>query len=66
MNELFMNFNSMAKILFVGHASSQADFSFQQFFDLTEAADLLKSQRNLKGTSTIYMLSQLFVGKGHN
>lgn len=42
MNELFMNFNSMAKILFVGHASAQTDFSYQQFFDLTAAADLLK------------------------
>lgn len=41
MNELFMNFNSMAKVLVVGYASSLADFSYQQFFDLTAAAELL-------------------------
>ena len=27
-NDLFFNFNSMAKILFVGHASAQLDFSY--------------------------------------
>ena len=27
-NDLFFNFNSMAKILFVGHASAQSDFSY--------------------------------------
>lgn len=53
---MFMNFNSMAKILFVGHASAQTDFSYQQFFDLTAAAELLNNQRNFKGTGIIYMI----------
>lgn len=41
-NDLFFNFNSMAKILFVGHASAQSDFSYQAFFNLHAAAELFK------------------------
>lgn len=55
-NDLFFNFNSMAKILFVGHASAQSDFSYQAFFNLHAAAELLTGQRNLRGAGTCYMI----------
>ena len=46
----------MARILFVGHASTQSDFSYQAFFDLQATAELLLKQRNLRGAGTCYMI----------
>ena len=45
-NELFINFNKYARILFVGHESSLSAFSYQAFFNLTAAAELLQEQNN--------------------
>ena len=55
-NELFINFNSMARILFVGHASTQSDFSYQAFFNLQATAELMQGQRNWRGAGTCFMI----------
>ena len=58
-NELFKAFHSMAKILFVGHASSQSDFSYQAFLNLHSAAELLQNRGNLTGAGACYMIIAL-------
>ena len=55
-NDLFIKFNSVAKILFVGHASAQSDFSYQSFFNLHAAADVFKGQNNKRGAGSCYMI----------
>ena len=55
-NDLFKAFHAMAKILFVGHASSQSDFSYQAFFNLHSAAELLQNRGNLTGAGACYMI----------
>lgn len=46
----------MAKILYVGQASSQMEFSYQAFFDLHAAAELLKSAENMRGCGACFMI----------
>ena len=55
-NELFFRFNQMAKILFVGRASSQLEFSYQAFFDLLTAAETLQQYNDNRGTGACYMI----------
>ena len=55
-NELFINFNKYARILFVGHESSLSAFSYQAFFNLTAAAELLQEQNNQRGAGACYMI----------
>ena len=55
-NELFMRFNQMAKILYIGQASSQMEFSHQAFFDLTAAGELLKDMNMQRACGACYMI----------
>ena len=55
-NQLFLEFNAMAKILFVGQSASTSDFDYQAFFNLTAAGDLLYNQGNLRAAGACFMI----------
>ena len=46
----------MAKILFVGQASSQMEFSYQAFFALHAASELMGSAENNRGAGACFMI----------
>ena len=55
-HNLFQSFSAFAKILYVGHASTQSDFSYQALINLHSVAEMLHSQKNLRGAGTCYMI----------
>ena len=65
MNDLYINFNQMAKILFVGQASSHSEFSYEALFNLHQAAELFETTDNKRGAGACYMLLGCMLATQH-
>ena len=55
----------MAKILFVGQASSHSQFSYEALFNLHQAAELFETTDNKRGAGACYMLLGCMLATQH-